>query len=375
MTDSKATSNGVAKKEDSDSSSSSSSSSDDSDAEMADKTAPIAKKKSAKSDSDSSSDSSSSSSSSDTSDDEQEDKKPVATKKAPAEDKKDSDDEDSSSSSDSSDSESEAEEAEPKTPKKEAAPVTPAKSASSAASNDVPQECAVQVIGYPYETTEDELRQFFKAASLTPKTVSFGEGDQKGRAIVYFETKEEVTAAEKLDGEYLGARWLKVREFKPRNGRALLERRGPGEFPPGCTTIFAGNLSFDIDEDSLREVFKDCGEITQIRWGMDRETEHFKGYGHVEFATEEACQAAAKLHGTYVMNRALRLDFAISRPRRDGNDGGDRRSFGGDRQSSGGDRRSFGGGDNKRKFNGGGTPGGYQKRAHVEPSGTHISFD
>ena len=38
----------------------------------------------------------------------------------------------------------------------------------------------------------------------------------------------------------------------------------------------------------MYDFFKDCGEISNIRWLTDRETGDFKGCGFVEFAEPEA---------------------------------------------------------------------------------------
>ncbi|ACI64177.1 predicted protein, partial [Thalassiosira pseudonana CCMP1335] len=75
-------------------------------------------------------------------------------------------------------------------------------------------------------------------------------------------------------------------------------------------TVFVGNLSFHIDEDTVRETFKDCGEIASVRFAEDRETGAFKGFGHVEFVESEATDKAVELAGMDVMGRAIRVDYA-----------------------------------------------------------------
>ena len=35
--------------------------------------------------------------------------------------------------------------------------------------------------------------------------------------------------------------------------------------PEGCDTVFVGNLPWDVDEDSMREIFKSAGEISSVR--------------------------------------------------------------------------------------------------------------
>ncbi|MBA0834455.1 hypothetical protein Goarm_006808, partial [Gossypium armourianum] len=80
----------------------------------------------------------------------------------------------------------------------------------------------------------------------------------------------------------------------------------------GSKTSFVGNLSFQIEQDEIKNFFKDAGELVDIRLATDAEG-NFKGYGHVEFATAEAAQKALELNGEYLMNRAVRLDLARER--------------------------------------------------------------
>ena len=53
--------------------------------------------------------------------------------------------------------------------------------------------------------------------------------------------------------------------------------------PDGIIKVFCGNLSYDIDDDKIKEFFKDCGEVTFIRWLTDKETGNFYGSGFIEF--------------------------------------------------------------------------------------------
>jgi len=235
----------------------------------------------------------------------------------------------------------------------------------------------VQVLGMPFSADADELRQFFSKVG-EPVEIELPEMN-KGTAIVTFSTLDQATKAIALDGEYMGPRYLKIRMFQPRAGGSGPSRPA-GERPEGCTTVFCGNLSFQIDEDSLKDFFKGCGEVKQIRWGTDKESGDFKGYGHCEFFDEAAVDKAVQLHGEDLLGRAIRLDFAVS--------GGARKSFGGgeERKSfGGGDRKSFGGGGGrggfgggqKRSFGGGSGGGAPPKRGKffAEGTGNKITFD
>jgi len=116
-----------------------------------------------------------------------------------------------------------------------------------------------------------------------------------------------------------------------------LAPREPSAKPDGCLTVFVGNLSFNVDEETLREAFKDCGEITSIRFVEDKATGEFKGFGYIEFASTESTDAAIKMSGTDILGRAVRVDYANDR--RNGGDGG----FGGSpRGNKFGGRGDFG---------------------------------
>ena len=121
-----------------------------------------------------------------------------------------------------------------------------------------------------------------------------------------------------MNGATMGERWLKIESYVPRPKRTYDST--PSAKPDGCTCVFVGNLSYDIDDDTLKKAFASCGEVTSIRWGMDRETGDFKGYGHVEFSETEATDKAVAMAGEMVLGRAIRVDFAkgSSSPRKSG---------------------------------------------------------
>ncbi|XP_071697132.1 uncharacterized protein [Rutidosis leptorrhynchoides] len=75
--------------------------------------------------------------------------------------------------------------------------------------------------------------------------------------------------------------------------------------------LFLGNLSFQIEEDDVRDFFKDVGEIASIRFAI--KDERFLGYGYIEFTTAEAAQEALKLNQEVLLDRKVRLGLANER--------------------------------------------------------------
>eukprot|EP01121_Diplochlamys_sp_Union-15-3_P009618 TRINITY_DN2623_c0_g1_i2.p1 TRINITY_DN2623_c0_g1~~TRINITY_DN2623_c0_g1_i2.p1 ORF type:complete len:400 (+),score=74.68 TRINITY_DN2623_c0_g1_i2:167-1366(+) len=83
--------------------------------------------------------------------------------------------------------------------------------------------------------------------------------------------------------------------------------------PEGCTTVFIGNLSDEVDDDTIFNIFTHCGTIKEIRWQNDKEG-NFKGCGFVEFFEEHATFKAAQMNGIDVLGREMRVDYATNKP-------------------------------------------------------------
>jgi RNA recognition motif-containing protein len=87
--------------------------------------------------------------------------------------------------------------------------------------------------------------------------------------------------------------------------------------------IYVGNLSYRTNEDTLRTLFEEFGEVESAKVITDRMTGRSKGFGFVEMATEEAAQEAiSALNGKMVDDREIRVDKA--KPRTDRDRGGRR---------------------------------------------------
>ena len=120
------------------------------------------------------------------------------------------------------------------------------------------------------------------------------------------------------------------------------DKRDPSVKPPGCTTVFCGNLPFDMDEDVLREALSGCGAIRDVRLGKDRETGDFKGYAHVQFEQTESTDEAVRLSGTKILNRPCWIDFAKDGAGGGGEGGADGAAGGGTRPAARPRRRPSG---------------------------------
>jgi len=192
-------------------------------------------------------------------------------------------------------------------------------------------------------------------------------GKSRGFGFVEFELRSSAKKAISELGEIDGRGYLAA--FSD-NKDSLNGQRGPGgpqggqggerSFTPrgDVHTVFVGNLKFRIREDSIRSFFSGCGNIVSVRVAKDMEGKE-KGFGHVDFDTKEACDAAVALAGGEIEGRECRVDHAEKR-RNDG--GGSRGGFGGGR--GGGDRGGRGGFGGGRGGGRGGFSGGFDKPRH-----------
>jgi RNA recognition motif-containing protein len=104
--------------------------------------------------------------------------------------------------------------------------------------------------------------------------------------------------------------------------------------------IYVSNLSFNVQDEDLKEFFAEYGEVTSAKVITDKFTGRSRGFGFVEMSDDAAAQKAIQeLDGATVEGRAIKVSEAKPREARPstGGSGG---------AGGGGARRNFGGGGN-----------------------------
>jgi RNA recognition motif-containing protein len=105
--------------------------------------------------------------------------------------------------------------------------------------------------------------------------------------------------------------------------------------------LYVGNMSYDVDNAELEQLFTGYGSVVSAQVIQDRMTGRSKGFGFVEMSSDEEASAAIEaLNGKEHNGRALTVNEA--KPRPEGGSGGSRRpgGFGGGRGA--GSRGGFG---------------------------------
>jgi hypothetical protein len=78
-------------------------------------------------------------------------------------------------------------------------------------------------------------------------------------------------------------------------------------------SLYVGNLAYNVNRDSLSDLFSQYGRIKSARIMTDRETRRPRGYGFVEMEGTGALTAINKLDGTEFCGRTLRVSEANQR--------------------------------------------------------------
>jgi len=110
-------------------------------------------------------------------------------------------------------------------------------------------------------------------------------------------------------------------ERKPRQPRTNNNEKPRGEKrdrPGSPARLHVGNLSADVDESALEELFKGIGNVRRTEVAYNRETHQTKGFGFVEMQkTEDAKRAIEVLHDQPFMGRKIQVSEAGKRSSKD----------------------------------------------------------
>src|ERR1700712_2063409 len=106
--------------------------------------------------------------------------------------------------------------------------------------------------------------------------------------------------------------------------------------------ICVSNLSFNVQDEDLRDFFKDYGEVSSAKVIMDKMTNQSRGFGFVEMSDDAAAKKAiTELDGATVEGRTIKVMEAKPKEDRPARSNG-----GGFRGNNGGG----GGGYNKNRY-------------------------
>lgn len=98
--------------------------------------------------------------------------------------------------------------------------------------------------------------------------------------------------------------------------------------------LYVGNLSFEVTDDELRQMFETHGAVESAKIATDQDTGRSRGFGFIEMSTNNEAEAAiSALNGSQLGGRTLIVNE--SRPKTSGFGGGQSGGRNGFRKQSG----------------------------------------
>ncbi|CAK9226966.1 unnamed protein product [Sphagnum troendelagicum] len=193
---------------------------------------------------------------------------------------------------------------------------------------DAPQGSKLYVGNLPWTCDSQQLAEVFQdCGNVELVEVIYDRITQRSRGFAFVTmstVRDAMAAMEKLDGIDFGGRVLKVNfpqapSREPRmssyNDSPPPRREGGGGYNNSPNKLFVGNLSWNVDDDSLETIFSDYGKVLEAKVISDRETGKSRGFGFVTLASAtEVNEAINNLDGAEYDGRQLRVNLAGEKP-------------------------------------------------------------
>ncbi|CAK9233359.1 unnamed protein product [Sphagnum jensenii] len=150
--------------------------------------------------------------------------------------------------------------------------------------------------GISWETTEEKLRDYFKAYGEVTETVIMKDratGRARGFGFVIFAdpavADRVVNEKHTIDGRTVEAKKAVPRDEQQQNvPRSSSGGQGPAASHTRTKKIFVGGLASTVTEDDFRNYFAQFGTITDVVVMYDHNTQRPRGFGFITFDSEDA---------------------------------------------------------------------------------------
>ncbi|EXJ88301.1 hypothetical protein A1O1_05231 [Capronia coronata CBS 617.96] len=167
-----------------------------------------------------------------------------------------------------------------------------------------------------FDVTETDLvKEFARFGTVTRcKIVRDTRGLSKGFGYVDFSTQEAADAAlEALNMQLFEGRRITV-QYAARSSGIMDTPAAPRRpMNPPSKTLFIGNMSFEMTDRDLSNLFRGIRNVIDVRVAIDRRTGQPRGFAHADFIDVKSAMEAAKvLSEKEIYGRKLRVDYSFS---------------------------------------------------------------
>ncbi|TKA21841.1 hypothetical protein B0A50_08510 [Salinomyces thailandicus] len=141
------------------------------------------------------------------------------------------------------------------------------------------------------------------------RVVTDGRGLSKGFAYIEFATQEAATRAVKeMDQKIFQGRRVAV-QYHVRRERTSPRPTRPESAP--SKTLFIGNMSYQMSDKDLNDLFREIRNVVDVRVAIDRRSGQPRGFAHADFLDiASAERAKAYLTKKIIYGRQLKIDFS-----------------------------------------------------------------
>ncbi|KAF2850696.1 RNA-binding domain-containing protein [Plenodomus tracheiphilus IPT5] len=166
-----------------------------------------------------------------------------------------------------------------------------------------------------YEVTADQLKRVFsRFGNIDNVTVVYdNRGLSRGFGYVEFKSVADAQAAvDNLDMQVFEGRNLVVQFHRAKTGDRDRKPRTNSSAPnTPSRTLFIGNMSFEMSDKDLNNLFREIRNVVDVRVAIDRRTGQPRGFAHADFIDVASAERAKEmLAGKSVYGRELRIDFS-----------------------------------------------------------------
>ncbi|GFF38677.1 31 kDa ribonucleoprotein, chloroplastic [Aspergillus udagawae] len=157
-----------------------------------------------------------------------------------------------------------------------------------------------------YDVTAEDLKNHMQKFGVVERVdlITDNRGMSRGFAYVHFDS---------IDAARRCVEAMHLQNYEGRRVSAQYASSGGGTRPlqPVSKTLYLGNLSFEMTDRDLNELFKDIDNVIDVRVSVDRRTGQPRGFAHAEFLDVESAQKAFEiLSAKAPFGRRIRVDYS-----------------------------------------------------------------